>query len=117
MEAGSMLATRYHSNSTGTWEQAEWLMDDEIDSMIMQAIGTVDREERFEKYYEIQEKLVDLAPTAWLVDLMQRHVYQSDYVYWPVAEEGAKGNVLTLPMGYAFDFREFKVFPDQVPGR
>lgn len=108
-EAGAVLRSRYHSSSTGTWEQAEWLQDDEMDKMIDDALATIDKEERFEKYYEIQEKIVDLAPSAWLVDYVQRHIYQSEYVYWPMAEEEKKGNIVSLPTGYPFDFRTFKV--------
>lgn len=107
-EAGSMLNSRYHSNSNGTWEQAEWLQNDEIDKLIEDALATSDKEERFEKYYIIQEKLYELAPTAWLVDNVNRHVYQN-YVYWPVAEEAKNGNVISLPAGYQFDFKDFKV--------
>ncbi|MBS7527499.1 ABC transporter substrate-binding protein [Fusibacter paucivorans] len=115
MEAGSMLATRYHSNSVGTWEQAEWLQSDEIDGLIEDALATTDRAARFEQYDVIQKKLVDIAPTAWLVDLSERHIYQSAYVYWPVAESAKEGTIITLPLGYTEDYRLFKVFPDQIP--
>lgn len=108
-EAGAILSSRYHSSSTGTWEQAEWLQNDEIDKMIEDALATVDKDERFDKYYKIQEKLVELAPTAWLVDNVQRHIYQSKYVYWPIAEETKKGNIVSLPTGYPFDFKDFKI--------
>lgn len=109
MEAGSMLLSRYHSNSVGTWEQAEWLQSKEIDSMIEDALATADNQERFNKYSAIQEKLVDeIVPTAWLVDLVQRCVYRSDYVEWPVAEQGG-----ALPLGYACDFRYIKIYPEK----
>jgi len=107
-EAGSMLNSRYHSTSNGTWEQAEWLQSDEIDQMIEDALATPDKDARFEKYKVIQEKLYDLAPTAWLVDNVNRYVYQN-YIYWPVAEEAKSGNALSLPAGYQFDFKDFKV--------
>lgn len=108
-ETGSILSSRYHSSSTGTWEQCEWLQDDEIDKMIDDALATTDKDERYAKYNIIQEKIVELAPTAWLVDNVQRHVYQSDCVYWPIAEEIKKGNIVTLPTGYPFDFKYFKL--------
>lgn len=108
-EAGAALTSRYHSNSTGTWEQAEWLLNDEIDGLIEDALETVDKEERFQKYNEIQEKLFELSPTAWLVDNVQRHVYQSSYIEWPVAELVNQGEMISLPAGYPFDFKTFKV--------
>jgi len=114
MEAGSMLLSRYHSNSVGTWEQGEWLQNDEIDSMIEDALAIADNDQRYEKYCEVQEKLVnELVPSGWLVDLVQRCAYHSDYVYWPAAELAKSGEIATLPVGYAFDFSQFKIYPDK----
>ncbi len=67
-EAGSMLESRYNSSSCGTWEQGEWLQNPEIDAMIEDAIATIDQKERFQKYYAIQEKIVELSPTIWILE-------------------------------------------------
>jgi peptide/nickel transport system substrate-binding protein len=48
-EAGSVLESKYHSSSAGTWEQAEWLCSDEIDALIEDAISTTDYDERMAK--------------------------------------------------------------------
>lgn len=116
MDAGSMLLLRYHSRSTGSWEQAEWLQDKHLDSMIEEAMGITDNDKRFEKYHAIQKYIVDdVTPSGWLVDLVKRCVYQSEYVYWPAAEKYKAGNIVTtLPMGYPLSFKEFKVFPDKI---
>jgi peptide/nickel transport system substrate-binding protein len=114
MEAGSMLLSRYHSSSVGTWEQGEWLENDDIDSMIENALATVDNNERYKKYEDIQKILVnEIVPSGWLVDLVQRHAYRSDYVYWPIAELSKSGEIPTLSVGYAFDCSQIKVYPER----
>jgi peptide/nickel transport system substrate-binding protein len=112
-DAGSMLESRYHSKSTGTWEQAEWLKDAGIDAAIESALGTVDRAARFGKYKSIQATIADLAPTIWVLDQAERRAYQSDYIYWPGAELAKQGKSVTSVMGYNFYFHDFKVFPDK----
>ena len=114
-EAGSILESRYHSRSTGTWEQGEWLMNTDIDNGIDEAIGTVDFDERMQKYMSIQEKIVELAPTLWVFDQAEKRAYQEDYIYWPAAELTKTGQSVTSVMGYQFYYRDFKVFPDKIP--
>ena len=109
-EAGSLLESRYHSKSAPTWEQNEWLLDEEIDKMIDGAIATVDMEERFKKYQEIQEKLVDMAPSLYLYEQAQRHAYQSTYIDWPAV----KGESIPV-MGYDFVARFMQVYPEKKP--
>jgi len=86
-EAGSILEARYHSANVGSWEQTEWLQNDEIDRMIEEAIATVDQEERFVIYRQIQEKIVELVPTIFAYDNMQRHAYQAEYINWPQSKD------------------------------
>jgi len=107
-EAGSLLESRYHSRSTGTWEQTEWLQDPEIDRMIEDAIATIDREERMRKYREIQEKILELTPSIFLFDQPEKHAYQAAYIYWPAAE-----GVVIPVMGYNHDVRFIQVFPEK----
>lgn len=114
-EAGSMLETRYHSKSTGTWEQAEWLKDPEIDAAIEDALSTIDQEERFAKYRAIQEKIVELAPTIWVFDQAEKRAYQEDYLYWPGVELTKAGKPVSAVMGYNFYYHDYKVFPEKMP--
>jgi peptide/nickel transport system substrate-binding protein len=104
-EAGSILEAKYHSSNAGTWEQTEWLLNDDIDAMLELAMGTVDREERFAIYMEIQDMIVELAPTIFAYDNMERHAYQSYYVTWPQAE-----NPIPV-MGYNLAARFIQVDP------
>jgi len=72
-EAGLMMRQRYHSSTTGTWQQNEWLQDPELDKAIDDALATLDQKERFAKYSKIQAKLVDLAPSIWIYDQLEKH--------------------------------------------
>jgi len=112
-EAGSLLESRYHSRSCGTWEQGEWLQDPEIDSMIEDAIATVNLKERFQKYYAVQEKIFDLCPTIWVLEQAVRQAYRKDYVVFPAAEAMKQGMPVNPVMGYNFYYRDFKVFPEK----
>jgi len=107
-EAGSLLESRYHSNSANTWEQNEWLQDLEIDRMIEKAITTIDREQRFAIYRDIQQKLDQIAPSLHLFEQAERHAYQASYVDWPAAGGGS------IPvMGYDFAARFIQVYPEK----
>lgn len=112
-EAGSILTTRYHSSSTGTWEQMEWLQSKDIDRMIEDALSTVDETARFAKYSEIQKKIVDLCPTIWLFDQAEKRAYQSAYILWPAAERAKTGTVSCAVMGYDEYAHDMKVFPEK----
>jgi peptide/nickel transport system substrate-binding protein len=83
-EAGLMLKQRYHSSTTGTWQQNEWLQDTQLDAEIDDALATTDDQQRFDKYYKIQEKLVDLSPSVWIYDQVEKHA-QRDCVDWPAS--------------------------------
>ena len=93
-EAGSLLKVRYHSDAAPTWSQNEWLLDDALDQMIDDALVTVNEEDRYDKYAELQDYIVDLCPSIWLYDQVQKHAVQS-YVDWPPA----RGEVIPV-MGY-----------------
>jgi len=112
-EAGSMLESRYHSNSCGTWEQGEWLQNPEIDAMIEDAIATIDQKERFQKYYVIQEKIMELCPTIFIGEQADKSAYRSDYVVFPAVEAIKQGKPCNPVMGYNLYFRDFKVFPEK----
>jgi peptide/nickel transport system substrate-binding protein len=93
-EAGLMLKQRYHSSTTGTWQQNEWLKDAALDKEIEDALATLDEKERFEKYAQIQAKLADLVPSLYLYDQVEKHAYR-DCVDWP-----ATRNESSVVMGY-----------------
>jgi peptide/nickel transport system substrate-binding protein len=92
-EAGLMLQQRYHSSTANSWQQNEWLLDPELDAAIEDALATIDTNERFTKYGELQEQIAELAPSLFIYDQVQKHPYRSDYVDWPRARgEGSAMN-------------------------
>ena len=93
-DAGSILKVRYHSDAAPTWSQNEWLLDPTLDQMIDDGMVTVDEEERYEKYADLQEYIVDLCPSLFLYDQVQKQAVQS-YVDWPPA----RGEIIPV-MGY-----------------
>jgi peptide/nickel transport system substrate-binding protein len=109
-EAGAILKGRYHSSSSGTWEQMEWIQDASLDAAIDDALATVDLNERFAKYRAIQERIVDLCPTIWMFNLAERRAYQSGYMEWPAAELYKAGKPFIYPMGFNINAHDIKVF-------
>jgi len=99
-EAGSMLIQRYHSKSAGTWEQNEWLQSSKIDSMLDDAVATVDKTDRFQKYIQAQEAIINMYLSIYVIDQNERRAYYAGYVDWPAALGG--NNPV---MGYNFDIR------------
>jgi peptide/nickel transport system substrate-binding protein len=81
-EAGLMLKQRYHSSTSGTWQQNEWLQDPALDAQIDDALATIDEQARFQKYYAIQAELVDRAVSIWIYDQVEKHAYRT-CVDWP----------------------------------
>jgi peptide/nickel transport system substrate-binding protein len=93
-EAGLMLKQRYHSSTTGTWQQVEWLQDSALDAEIDDALSTLDDQERFAKYAKIQAELVEMAASLWIYDQVEKHAYRA-CVDWPAAR-----NETSVIMGY-----------------
>lgn len=112
-EPGSPLS-RYHSRNCGTWEGVEWLKDPRIDSLITEAVATVDPKVRKNKYDALMKQLVDLCPSLWAVDVTEQHAYQSGYVEWG-ADKRVKAGGSAIPVqGYNFYMRDLKVFPERM---
>ncbi|MCL4487465.1 MAG: ABC transporter substrate-binding protein [Chloroflexi bacterium] len=95
-EAGLMLRQRYHSSTTGTWQQNEWLRDPKLDASIDDALSTLDQQQRFAKYSAIEKDLEDRAASLWIYDQLEKHGIR-DCVDLPAA----KGQTSVL-IGYYF---------------
>ena len=109
-EAGAYLESRYHSKTAGTWEQGEWLLNDGVDSMIEDAMATIDQEERFAKYADIQKYIVDeLCPTGYLCELTERIAYHGDYITWPALENAPAGEIPSALYGYLHQFSNIEL--------
>ena len=108
-----MLEKRYHSNSCGSVDQTEWLDSPEIDIAIEDALATVDQDERFKKYAEIQHMLVDLTPTIWLADDALELAYQASYLVWPIVEHIKAGDPISTTIEYIYYVHDMKIFPEK----
>ena len=106
-EAGSLIETRYHSKSAATWEQNEWLLNATLDAMIEDALSTVNVTERYAKYEDLMDYLLDLCPSLFLFDHLVKHAYQP-YVIWP----SVVGESIPV-MGYNIDGRTIEVVPPE----
>lgn len=107
-EAGCLLFQRYTSQRAASFMQNEWLLDPEYDAMVEDALSTVDRDERFTKYNNLQHYIVDLCPSIFLVEQLNRRPFQSSYVDWYVADEPFS----PVP-SYDFEIRKIKIYPEK----
>jgi peptide/nickel transport system substrate-binding protein len=108
-EAGATLESGFHSKTAGTYENCHWAISEEMDKEIEDAVSIIDREERFKKYADIQNKIVDeIVPATWIADLTERVAYQSTYIEWPAAAASKSGNLDAYLMGYPFFFPDMK---------
>ena len=108
-EAGSVLQSRYTSASDGTWEQNEWLQNKTLDSLISNALSTLDQSARFQAYYNIQEQIFHMYPTICAFDVYEVRAYYPSVVNW----YAANGHPIVL-LGYDFYFRDFQFYPSQL---
>lgn len=105
-EAGSTLKTKYHSATAGSWEQVEWLQNNEIDNLIEKSLSEINRKKRMLLYGEIQEKIVELCPSLFCFDNVEKHAYQAEYIDWPRSER-------PIPvLGYNYDMRFIEIHPE-----
>ncbi|MDO4339520.1 MAG: ABC transporter substrate-binding protein [Eubacteriales bacterium] len=86
-EAGSLLESKYASWTLGNYNQNEWLQDDTLDSMIEEALATVDDTEREAKYAEIQKYVVnEVVPSVYVLVSTVNPVWNKDSFEWCVSE-------------------------------
>ncbi|MEM2147287.1 MAG: ABC transporter substrate-binding protein [Candidatus Bathyarchaeia archaeon] len=85
-DAAFMLYTKYHSASAGHVDQGEWLLDEELDGMIEDALATLNETERMQKVAEIQQYIMDICPTIFIYDWNIVEAVQ-DYVHIPSFED------------------------------
>lgn len=87
-EAGLMLQQRYTSPTANTWQQNEWLLDEDLDARIADALLTMDRDERFAKYGDLQREIADQAYSLFLYELLNKHAFK-EFVDWQPEENSS----------------------------
>ena len=107
-EAGSQLVASYLSKEIGSWESLDWYSNDKVDTVIKDAISTIDREERLKKYEEAQRLIMQDYATVPLFELVETHAYQSGYLYWEAADRAEKGESVVPVMGYQYSLKGMK---------
>ena len=93
------LYTAYHSDAHGTWMSMEWYDDPEVDALIDRARRTIDRDERNAIWYEVQERIVDAAPSVFVYSLPKRYAMQ-EYV---------KGFTFVPVMSFEYNFHRMYI--------
>ena len=107
-EAASILRVKFHSLAAGTCYGCSWLLNSTIDSMIDDAISTVDTTERYAKYATIQAELQQLCAEINVADMPLVQLYQDYYVDWPTVEGGAPPDLC-----YNIECRLIQVYPEK----
>ena len=107
-EAGALLYQRFHSDTSSTWQQTEWLQEAALDAKIEQALTTTDNDARIAIYKEIQAQALDNAWGIPVAEQSEKHAYV-DYITFPAMDRAAKGETVSMTMGYNFLFRTFSV--------
>ncbi|MDD3165597.1 MAG: ABC transporter substrate-binding protein [Oscillospiraceae bacterium] len=91
-EAGSLLETKYASWTLGNYNQNEWLQDDALDAMILDALSTVNDDERSQKYAEIQRYITgEVVPSVYTFVSTAKPVWNAASFDWCVAEGNIRG--------------------------
>jgi peptide/nickel transport system substrate-binding protein len=107
-EAGATLYQRFHSDTSGTWQQIEWLRDDALDAQIDSALVTVDQEERFKIYADLQREIMEGVYGISVAESAEKHAYY-DFIQWPAMERAKRGESVASSLGYNYLFRTFGV--------
>jgi peptide/nickel transport system substrate-binding protein len=113
MDAGAILEMRYTTKTAPTVHQGEWILSDHFDNELANAIKTVDENERFALYRDIQKHIVEEECfSGFLAEITERVAYRSDYVYWPAAEMAKSGTLNYNTLGSQYWFHDFKILTD-----
>lgn len=107
-EAGATLYQRFDSDTAGTWQQTEWLQDDELDAAITDALTTIDDDERAAKYAAIEKEAAEECWGIAVAEQSEKHAYY-DNIEIPAVERAEEGKSVALPLGYNYLFRDFKI--------
>lgn len=107
-EAGALLYQRFHSDTSSTWQQTEWLRDPAVDTKIKSALTTTEETARGAIYKELQKDAYDNCWGIPVAEQAEKHAYY-DYIKFPAMERAAAGQPVSMAMGYNFLFRTFAV--------
>ena len=93
-EAGSILELKYASWTVGNWNQNEWMQDEKLDSMLNEALGTVDDDARIALYGQMQKYLVEeVVPSVYTCASVIKPIYNANNFEWPAKHATTEYNI------------------------
>lgn len=98
-EAGSILMSRFHSSTCGTWSQTEWLQDEKVDTMLDEAMVTMDTDARYELYAGVQQYLSEIVPSVGVYSSISTVAYNANHFNWLCVDRTNEGLANTLIPG------------------
>lgn len=97
-EVSFMLQQRYHSSTANTWQQNEWLLDEELDARIENSLLIMDRDERYAEYAALQQEIADQAYSLFLYDQRNKHAFKTFVDWHPEENSGVMGYQIFAPL-------------------
>lgn len=117
-EAGAMIETAYYSAGRGTVNNIHWFdaqTQADLDKMIEDMMSTSNEQDRLAKYATVTQKIVDLAPDIWPIEMPQTYAYQ-DYLLWPEAQGSEWGKSVSMAPGHCLmNFKDVRFIPEKMP--
>lgn len=71
----TVFYNQYHSEAASTWMSMSHLEDDTVDSLIDEARATVDADARAEIYADLQRRITELHPAAFVFIQSKKHAF------------------------------------------
>lgn len=114
-DAGCTFDSHYTSDNVGTTTNTFWILDNDLDQMISEALAIIDTKERYNAYANLEKHILDECYGAYIADITEKVAYQSEYVYWPAAEYFKNtGEMSHTCVGYHYWFHDFEVYPEKI---
>jgi peptide/nickel transport system substrate-binding protein len=108
LDVSALIKYKYGSETAASESQNEWLLDEDLDARVAEALASVDSAEKVAIEQELLQYIADIAPTIYVAEVPVRGAYQSAYVNWPAAE----GDVSALA-GHEMFAAVIEVFPER----
>lgn len=103
----TLLYSMYHSSSAGTWMSPEHLNDAKVDELLDRGRTTTDEAERAAIYAELNQHLIDTAPSIFAQDQVSLFAAAPN-VSVPILSDPAQSVALAA---YGFNFRFMEMQP------
>ena len=114
IEAGAFFELSHLSREIGNFNTTTWAFSERLDAQIMEAIQTIDFDERMAKFVEMQDEFMATVPKIPLFEQFFYYAYQYTYLEWGVSERQRAGLPASAPIsGYNMQLRDMRIFPER----